>query len=61
MVINLLSNFSWNLPWGLDEVEERKKKEEYLNKLMSYMQRDLTEYEQEYIREDYFDDEEGVQ
>ena len=60
-MINLLSNFSWNIPWGLDEVEERKKKEEYLNKLMSYMQRDLTEYEQEYIREDYFDDEEGVQ
>ena len=61
VLINLLSNFSWNIPWGLDEVEERKKKEEYLNKLMSYMQRDLTEYEQEYIREDYFDDEEGVQ
>jgi hypothetical protein len=33
-------------------------KEEYLNKLMGYMERDLSQYEQEYIKEDYFDDEE---
>lgn len=62
ILINLLSNFCWNIGWDVDEVEERKKKEEYLNKLMSYMQRELTDYEKRYIREDYFeeDDEEGV-
>ena len=56
ILINLLSNFMWNIPWDIDSVEERRLKEEYLNKLMSYMQRDLTEYEKEYIREDYFDE-----
>lgn len=63
ILVNLLSNFSWNLPWDLSMEEERKKKEEYYNKLMGYMQRDLTDYEKRYIREDYFeeDDEEGVQ
>ena len=63
MLINLLSAFSWNIPWDLSIEEERKKKEEYYNKLMCYMQRDLTDYEKRYIREDYFeeDDEEGVQ
>lgn len=58
VLINLLSNFMWNIPWDVDVVEERKMKEEYLDKLMSYMQRDLTEYEKEYIKEDYFDDDE---
>ena len=61
ILINLLNNFSWRMPWNVGVEEERKRKEEYLNKLMSYMQRELTEYEKEYIREDYFDDEEGVQ
>ena len=56
VLTNLLSNFSWNIPWSVDSVEERKMKEEYLNKLMSYMQRELTEYEKEFIREDYFDE-----
>jgi hypothetical protein len=52
----LLNNFAWNIGWDVDEAEERKKKKEYLEKLMSYMQRDLTEYEKEYIKEDYFGD-----
>jgi hypothetical protein len=58
---NLLSNFAWHIPWSVDVVEERKMKEEYLDKLMSYMQRDLSEYEKEFIREDYFDDEQENQ
>ena len=33
-------------------------KKEYLDKLMSYMQRDLTEYEKQYIKEDYFEEDE---
>ena len=60
-LINLLSNFTWKLPWDLTSEEERKKKEEYLNMLMSYMQRDLTEYEQRYIKEDYFEEDEDIE
>jgi hypothetical protein len=58
VLTNLLNNFAWNIGWDVDEAEERKMKEEYLDKLMSYMQRDLTEYEKEYIKEVYFDDDE---
>ena len=56
VLTNLLSNFMRHMPWDVDVIEERKRKEEYLNKLMSYMQRELTEYEKEFIREDYFDE-----
>jgi hypothetical protein len=56
MLINLLSAFSWNIPWGVNADEERRMKEDYYNKLMSYMQRDLTDYEKQYIREDYFEE-----
>ena len=61
MLINLLSAFSWNIPWSINADEERRMKEDYYNKLMSYMQRDLTDYEKQYIREDYFEenDEQG--
>lgn len=61
VLTNLLSNFTWNIPWSVNADEERRMKEEYYNKLMSYMQRDLTEYEKQYIREDYFEenDEQG--
>jgi hypothetical protein len=58
ILINLLSNFCWNIGWDVDEAEERKKKEEYLSKLMSYMSRELTDYEKRYIREDYFEEDE---
>lgn len=61
ILVNLLSNFAWNLPWSLDEVEERKKKEEYLNKLLSYMQRELSEYEKSYIKEEYLEEGEDGQ
>ena len=61
VLINLLNNFTWNLSWDLTSEEERKKKEEYLNMLMSYMQRDLTEYEQRYIKEDYFEEDEDIE
>jgi hypothetical protein len=58
ILTNLLSNFSINIPWSVGAEEERRMKEEYLNKLMSYMQRELTDYEKEYIKEDYFDEDE---
>ena len=58
ILTNLLSNFTWNIPWSVEAKEERRMKEEYLNKLMSYMQRELTDYEKEYIKEDYFDEDE---
>ena len=54
ILVNLLSNFSWNIPWKLSEEEEKKEKEAYLHKLMGYMQRDLTPWEKEYIEEDYY-------
>ena len=56
VLVNMLNRFIWNLPWDADVSAERKMKEDYLNKLMSYMDRDLTPYEQEYIKEDYFDE-----
>ena len=56
MLVNLLNNFSRNLDWNLSNEEENAKKEEYLNKLMSYMQRDLTSWEKEFIDEDYYYD-----
>ena len=58
VLTNLLSNFTWNMPWNVNEEEERVMKKEYLDKLMSYMQRDLTEYEKQYIKEDYFEEDE---
>lgn len=54
VLVNLLNNFSRNLDWNLNNEEENVKKEEYLNKLMSYMQRDLTPWEKEFIDEDYY-------
>lgn len=54
VLVNLLNNFSRNLDWNLSNEEENVKKEEYLNKLMSYMQRDLTPWEKEFIDEDYY-------
>lgn len=56
VLVNLLNNFSRNLDWNLSNEEENAKKEEYLNKLMSYMQRDLTSWEKEFIDEDYYYD-----
>jgi hypothetical protein len=54
MLIALLENFSRELDWDLTTEEENAKKEEYLNKLMSYMQRNLTPWEKEFIDEDYY-------
>ena len=57
---SLLSNFASSLNWwNYDSNEEiMAAKKEYYNKLMSYMQRELTDYEKEYIKEDYFDEDE---
>lgn len=53
---SLLSNFANNLNWWNYNSNEEimAAKREYYEKLMSYMQRDLTEYEKQYINEDYF-------
>lgn len=56
MLVSLLNNFSMELDWGLSSEEENVKKEEYLNMLMAYMQRDLTSWEKEFIDEDYYYD-----
>ena len=54
ILISLLNNFSMELNWGLSSEEENVKKEEYLNMLMGYMQRELTDWEKEFINEDYY-------
>ena len=54
ILISLLNNFSMELNWGLSSEEENIKKEEYLNMLMGYMQRELTDWEKEFINEDYY-------
>jgi hypothetical protein len=43
-----------NLDWNLTTEQENAKKEEYLNMLMEYMQRDLTDWEKKFINEDYY-------
>lgn len=55
MLVNLLSAFESNIPWSVEKDEEDAMKRQYLEKLMGYMERDLTPYEEEYIKEDYFD------
>ena len=54
VLINLLNNFGMHLDWNLTTDEENAKKKEYLDMLMTYMQRDLTEWEREFIEEDYY-------
>ena len=55
MLVALLHDFSMELDWSLSVDEENARKKEYLDKLLSYMDRDLTKYEKEYIEEDYYD------
>ena len=55
MLVSLLSNFYMELDWNLTTEEENAKKKEYLDMLLGYMRRDLTDYEKKYIEEDYFD------
>lgn len=54
VLINLLNNFGRDLDWNLTIQEENAKKKEYLDMLMTYMQRDLTDWEREFIEEDYY-------
>lgn len=54
VLINLLNNFGMHLDWSLTTEEENAKKKEYLDTLMTYMQRDLTDWEREFIEEDYY-------
>lgn len=58
ILINLLEAFELNLSWGIEKDEEDVMKQQYLEKLMGYMERELTPYEEEYIKEDYFDNDE---
>jgi hypothetical protein len=58
VLVNLLENFIWKLPWNVKASEERVLKKEYLDKLLAHMKRGLSDYEKEYIREDYFEEDE---
>ncbi len=60
----LLYDYEMHLSWDLTHDEEMVLKKEYLDKLLSYMERDLSEDERSYIKsylEEDEDDEEGVQ
>ena len=61
MLTEMLWEFSNELSWSLSNEEELAAKKEFLNKVMQYMKRGLTDDEKEFIKEDYFDDQEGVQ
>jgi hypothetical protein len=45
----------WHIGWDVDSEEEDRLKREYLGKLKSYLNRDLTDYERRYIEEDYLE------
>jgi predicted acetyltransferase len=53
MLVNMLRYFRDSLSWNLSDEEDRKAREDYLNKLLSFMTRELTDYEREYIKDDY--------
>lgn len=59
VLINLLRNFVFSLDWNLTFEQENAEKQRYLDMLTSYMERDMTKREKEYIKEDYLDNEEN--
>lgn len=54
VLVELLSSYVTSIPWDVSSSDEERLKREYYDKLMSYMERDLTSYEDKYIRENYF-------
>lgn len=54
MLVELLNTFSRELDWNLSTEEENAQKKVFLDNLMRCMQRDLTDWEREYIEEDYY-------
>jgi len=54
MLVELLNYHSLKMDWDLSPEEELADKKAYVEKLLSYMTRDLERYEKEYI-EDYLD------
>lgn len=51
--IALLDEFLWDIPWDMSKEDERKAQEEYAEKLMSYMTRELTDKERRYLEEEF--------
>jgi hypothetical protein len=54
MFTEMLWEFSYGLSWELSKEEELSAKKEFLNKVMGSMKRELTNYEREFLDEDYF-------
>lgn len=54
MLTEMLWGYSMHMDWNLSSDEERVMKEDYLEKLLPYMQRELTPWEKEFIEEDYY-------
>lgn len=55
MLTEMLWGFSNELSWSLSNEEEINAKKEFLEKVMGAMNRKLTEYEKEFIEEDYYE------
>ena len=55
---SILEEILWSaeFDWDLSAEEEHKQREEYLNKMMGYLKRELTPSEKAFIQEDYYND-----
>ena len=58
ILLNLLWSIGNKLDWDLSPQDENKARKAYLEQLMSYMQRDLTKAEKQFIENEYYNEEE---
>lgn len=54
ILVRILDNFTDNQPWDLSIEEDNKQRKQFLENIMGYMKRELTDYERQYIEEDYY-------
>ncbi len=59
MLIAALNAFSWSLDWNLSDEEGNEQKKAFLDKIMTHLNRKLTDYEAEWIEHSYFYSEEN--
>ena len=56
MLVKILDEYSYSLEWDAGKDEENSKKKAFLERVLSVMDRGLTDYERRYIDEDYYED-----
>jgi hypothetical protein len=54
ILVRILDNFTDKQPWDLSIEEDNKQRKQFLENIMGYMKRELTDYERQYIEEDYY-------